>query len=104
MSPANVSFLEGNANAGHRLRGRGGKVVSLDRAPVIVGTGLVSDREEDLSKALDAGRLMQAAIARAGQDAGSRVLERIDSLELVRLFSASMDGVADALASALPGL
>lgn len=79
-------------------------MVSLDRAPVIVGTGQVNDREEDLSKALDAGQLMKAAILRAGDDAGSRVLDRIDSLELVRLFSASMDGLVEALAIALPGL
>ncbi|MFO1081014.1 MAG: acetyl-CoA acetyltransferase [Reyranellaceae bacterium] len=79
-------------------------MISLDRAPVIVGIGQVNDREEDLSKALDAGGLMQEAIARAGAEAGERVLERIDSLELVRLFSAPMAGIEDTLAGALPGL
>ena len=79
-------------------------MINLDRAPVIVGTGQVNDREEEVSKALDAGQLMQAAIACADRDAGGRTLEAADTLELVRLFSAPMDGIVDRLAAALPGL
>jgi acetyl-CoA C-acetyltransferase len=82
----------------------GGNVINLDRAPVIVGTGQVNDREEDVSKTLDAGQLMQAAIACADRNAGSRALEQADTLELVRLFSAPMGGIVDRLATALPGL
>ena len=79
-------------------------MIDLNRAPVIVGTGQINDRQEDLSKALDAGALMQAAIFRANENAGGRALGNVDCLELVRLFSAPMDGIADRLYAALPGL
>ncbi len=40
----------------------------------------------------------------AERDAGARTLESADTLELVRLFSAPMNGIVDRLATALPGL
>ena len=79
-------------------------MININQAPVIVGTGQINDRQDDISKALDAGTLMQAAIIQANENSGGRALRSVDTLELVRLFSAPMDGIVDRLQSALPGL
>ena len=76
----------------------------LARMPVIIGTGQINDRSEDLAQALDAGALMLEALAAAGADAGGKALDSFDTLEMVRLFSAPMDGIVERLASAYPGL
>jgi acetyl-CoA C-acetyltransferase len=76
----------------------------LDRRPVIIGIGQVNDRSEDLAAALDAGALMLEAIRCAADDAGAPVLEQLDTLELVRLFAAPMEGIPERLARELPGL
>jgi acetyl-CoA C-acetyltransferase len=47
---------------------------------------------------------MLAALARAGSDAGGTALARVDTLEMVRLFSAPMNGIVERLAAAYPGL
>jgi acetyl-CoA C-acetyltransferase len=47
---------------------------------------------------------MLAALARAGSDAGGTALARFDTLEMVRLFSAPMNGIVERLAAAYPGL
>jgi acetyl-CoA C-acetyltransferase len=79
-------------------------VNSLERAPVIIGTGQINDRSEELAKALGACDLMLEALANANADAGGRALARFDTLEMVRLFSAPMKGIVEGLASAFPGL
>jgi acetyl-CoA C-acetyltransferase len=79
-------------------------VSDLDRAPVIIGTGQVNDRSEDLAQALDAGSLMLEALAKAVADAGGKAVAQFDTLEMVRLFSAPMNGIVERLASAYPGL
>jgi acetyl-CoA C-acetyltransferase len=79
-------------------------VSDLDRAPVIIGTGQVNDRSEDLAQALDAGSLMLEALAKAVADAGGKAVAQFDTLEMVRLFSAPMNGIVERLAAAYPGL
>jgi len=79
-------------------------VSDLDRIPVIIGTGQVNDRGEDLSKALDACDLMLEALAKANADTGGKAFARFDTLEMVRLFSAPMNGIVERLAAAHPGL
>jgi acetyl-CoA C-acetyltransferase len=79
-------------------------VSALDRRPVIIGIGQVNDRTEDLAQAPDACDLMLQAIHRAADDAGHSVLEQLDTLDLVRLFAAPMEGIPQRLAQALPGL
>ena len=77
---------------------------AMDRLPVIIGVGQVNDRTEDLSQAPDACALMLEALRRAGADAGGGAMDRIDTLELVRLLAAPMDAIPQTLADALPGL
>jgi acetyl-CoA C-acetyltransferase len=49
--------------------------VALDpRTPVLVGTGVASQREDDFSRALEPCALMALALERAGDDAGDRGL------------------------------
>ena len=79
-------------------------MIDLDRAPVIIGTGQVNDRSEDLSHAMDACSLMLEALAKATADAGGKVLLQFDTLEMVRLFSAPMNGIVERLIAAYPGL
>ncbi|MEJ5988451.1 hypothetical protein WG902_00510 [Ramlibacter sp. PS3R-8] len=76
----------------------------LDRRPVIIGIGQVNDRTENLATAPDACDLMLEAVRLAGSDAGARVLEQLDTLDLVRLFAAPMEGIPERLSQALPGL
>ena len=75
-----------------------------DRLPVIIGVGQVNDRTEDLAQAPDACALMLEALRRAGADAGGGAMDRLDTLELVRVFAAPMERIPQALSDALPGL
>ena len=77
---------------------------AMDRLPVIIGVGQVNDRTEDLAQAPDACALMLEALRRAGADAGGGAMDRLDTLELVRLFAAPMERIPQALSDALPGL
>lgn len=74
------------------------------RQPVIVGVGQVNDRTVDPDEALDACGLMIAALREADRDGRGGWLDRLDTLDMVRLFSASMEGVPERLADAMPGL
>lgn len=56
-----------------------------DTTPVIVGTGEHTDRPETLSGALEPLGLMQKALLAANADGGGRLLERIESLDLIGL-------------------
>jgi acetyl-CoA C-acetyltransferase len=59
----------------------------LDRAPVIVGVGEITQRTKDPAQALEPLALMQAALREADRDAGAPVLELVDSLDVVQEFS-----------------
>ena len=61
---------------------------AMDRLPVIIGVGQVNDRTDDLARAPDACALMLEALRRAGADAGGGAMDRLDTLELVRVFAA----------------
>merc|ERR1711969_232611 len=57
------------------------------RTPVLVGVGAVQQRLEDASEALEPVALMQAALERAADDAGSRaLLTRADAIRVPRGF------------------
>ena len=58
-----------------------------DRTPVIVGCGEAVDRPAALSHALDPIGLMALAARRADDDAGGRLLRRVDRLDVVNLVS-----------------
>ncbi|MGN6818343.1 MAG: acetyl-CoA acetyltransferase [Sphingomonas sp.] len=58
-----------------------------ERAPVIVGCGEAVDRPATLEQALDPVGLMALAARRAAQDAGGRLLGRVDRLDVVNLVS-----------------
>jgi acetyl-CoA C-acetyltransferase len=62
--------------------------VALDpRTPVLVGVGVVQQREEDPARAAEPLELMGRALERAAEDAGSRaLLERADSIRTPRGF------------------
>ena len=60
---------------------------SLDRAPVIVGVGEITQRTKVASEALEPLALMEAALRHAEQDAGASMLARLDSLDVVQEFS-----------------
>lgn len=55
--------------------------------PVIVGVGEVLDRPTDLSQALEPVALMSLALRNAESDCGGRLLDQLDSLDLVGLVS-----------------
>ena len=60
--------------------------MALDpRTPVLVGAGVVQQREDDFDKALEPVELMIAALERAAEDAGTRaLLARADSIRAPR--------------------
>jgi acetyl-CoA C-acetyltransferase len=59
----------------------------LDRTPVIVGVGEITQRTKDPAQAMEPLALMEAAIRAADQDAGGGLLTRVDSLDIVAEYS-----------------
>ena len=59
----------------------------LDRTPVIVGVGEITQRTKDPAQAMEPLALMAAALHSAGQDAGGSVLGLVDSLDVIQQFS-----------------
>lgn len=59
----------------------------LDRTPVIVGVGQVTQRTKDPAQALEPLALMEAALRAADRDAGASLLQRLDSLDVIQEFS-----------------
>jgi acetyl-CoA C-acetyltransferase len=60
---------------------------NLDRIPVIVGVGEVTDKPTDLGQALEPLALMAAALREADTDAGGGFLGKIASLDVVNQLS-----------------
>ncbi|HYW61881.1 MAG TPA: acetyl-CoA acetyltransferase, partial [Bradyrhizobium sp.] len=61
--------------------------ISLDRIPVIVGVGEIADHPVELTAGLEPLALLEAAVRRAGDDAGAALLQEIDSLDVVNFLS-----------------
>lgn len=61
--------------------------VPADRIPVIVGVGEVVDRPPDLKDGLEPLALLEAALRRAEDDAGAKLLHEVDSLDVVNFLS-----------------
>jgi acetyl-CoA C-acetyltransferase len=61
--------------------------VTEDRIPVIVGIGEITDRPADLTAGLEPLALLEAALKRAEQDSGAKLLGDIDSLDIVNFLS-----------------
>lgn len=59
----------------------------LDRTPVIVGAGEITQRTKDLNEALEPLALMEAALRQAESDAGAALLDQLDSLDVIQEFS-----------------
>ncbi|MBX9699206.1 MAG: acetyl-CoA acetyltransferase, partial [Acetobacteraceae bacterium] len=57
------------------------------RVPVIVGVGTVKDRPADPTLALEPAALMAEALRRAEADAGAKLLDRVDALDVVHQVS-----------------
>src|SRR3954470_12259205 len=62
-------------------------LVPDDRIPVIVGVGEIADRPAELTAGLEPLALLEAAVRRAAEDAGPRLLDEIDSLDIVNFLS-----------------
>src|SRR5436305_15310099 len=58
-----------------------------DRMPVIVGVGEIADHPAELTAGLEPLALLEAAVRRAGEDAGAAMLSEIDSLDVVNFLS-----------------
>src|ERR1044072_5507645 len=58
-----------------------------DRIPVIVGVGEIADHPKELTAGLEPLALLEAAVRRAGEDAGAQLLNEIDSLDVVNFLS-----------------
>jgi acetyl-CoA C-acetyltransferase len=61
--------------------------ISPDRIPVIVGVGEIADHPKELTAGLEPLALLEAAVRRAGEDAGAPLLGEIDSLDVVNFLS-----------------
>ncbi|WP_375412021.1 acetyl-CoA acetyltransferase [uncultured Bradyrhizobium sp.] len=61
--------------------------ISPDRIPVIVGVGEIADHPLELTAGLEPLVLLEAAVKRAGDDAGAPLLGEIDSLDVVNFLS-----------------
>src|SRR5438270_5023422 len=61
--------------------------VPEDRIPVIVGVGEIADHPAELTAGLEPLALLEAAVRRAGEDAGAALLSEIDSLDVVNFLS-----------------
>src|SRR3982075_2079668 len=64
-----------------------GSPVPDHRIPVIVGVGEIADRPAELTAGLEPLALLEAAVKRAGDDAGASLLGEIDSLDVVNFLS-----------------
>jgi acetyl-CoA C-acetyltransferase len=58
-----------------------------DRIPVIVGVGEIADHPAELTAGLEPLALLEAAVRRAGEDAGASLLNEVDSLDVVNFLS-----------------
>ncbi|MEY9183316.1 acetyl-CoA C-acetyltransferase [Bradyrhizobium sp. USDA 326] len=61
--------------------------VSPDRIPVIVGVGEIVDRPKEITAGLEPLDLLEQALRRAEQDAGTKLLGDVQSLDLVNFLS-----------------
>src|ERR1700719_4299081 len=61
--------------------------VSDDRIPVIVGIGEITDRPTEITEGLEPLALLEAALKRAEADSGGRLLDEIQSLDVVNFLS-----------------
>src|SRR5438132_8170158 len=61
--------------------------VADDRIPVVVGVGEIADHPAELTAGLEPLALLEAAVKRAGEDAGAALLAGIDSLDVVNFLS-----------------
>ncbi len=59
----------------------------LDRSPVIIGVGEVTQKTKDLLKSSEPLDLMESALRAAEKDAGNALLQMIDSLDVIQEFS-----------------
>jgi acetyl-CoA C-acetyltransferase len=60
---------------------------SEDRIPVIVGTGEIVDRPNEITTGLEPLALLEEALKRAEQDSGGKLLGEIGSLDIVNFLS-----------------
>jgi acetyl-CoA C-acetyltransferase len=58
-----------------------------DRIPVIVGVGEIADRHADPAAVQEPAALMAAALSKAEEDAGARLLADLDSLDIINEIS-----------------
>jgi acetyl-CoA C-acetyltransferase len=58
-----------------------------DRIPVIVGIGEITDRPTEITEGLEPLALLEAALKRAEADSGGRLLDEIQSLDVVNFLS-----------------
>src|SRR3954470_13004900 len=61
--------------------------ISPEHIPVIVGVGEIADHPAELTAGLEPLALLEAAVRRAGEDAGAPLLDEIDSLDVVNFLS-----------------
>src|ERR1700735_146581 len=61
--------------------------LSPDRIPVIVGVGEIVDRPKDIAAGLEPLALLEAALKHAEADSGARLLDEIQSLDIVNFLS-----------------
>jgi len=61
--------------------------ISEDRIPVIVGVGEVVDRPKEITEGLEPLALLEEALKRAEADSGARLLNEIQSLDVVNFLS-----------------
>src|SRR5437763_8425769 len=62
-------------------------VISEHRVPVIVGVGEIVDRPEEITAGLEPLTLLEAALKRAEEDSGAKLLGEIGSLDVVNFLS-----------------
>src|SRR5438477_11097284 len=62
-------------------------VISEHRIPVIVGVGEIVDRPEEITAGLEPLTLLEAALKRAEEDSGAKLLGEIGSLDIVNFLS-----------------
>src|ERR1700726_504753 len=61
--------------------------VSDDRIPVIVGVGEITDRRKEITEGLEPLTLLEQALRRAEADSGGKLLDEIQSLDVVNFLS-----------------
>lgn len=62
-------------------------ILSEDRIPVIVGIGEISDHPADIAAGLEPLALMEEALRRAERDSGGKILDDLQSLDVVNFLS-----------------